>query len=604
MLRRSTPFVPLLLLSAAFAQQPAEPARPQAPPPMPLPQALVLPRGDRELTIDGTLTDWPELPQLQLDDQRQLSGTAANAWRGPNDLSAAAFLVWDDDALYVACIVKDEWHRALDKDSLRSSEIPAADSVVLTFDPERDTRALGPDPGRREDREFWLADESGRQVVLWDRLRGTARTLDGETARLVVLHSKEESLTHYEARIPWAEILPAGRRPYAGQVFDLQIVVNDFDESTDPMPQTRIGWTFGCGPIVDPGLLGSAMLLGGPLDGAPPDFPPKPSPSEPPLPPEDHWRDLTAALLKSPPEVYRGDGAPAQSGGLSRFTVLEQIESHCERFPRVDFVELNHRIHRRMVREVAGIHARGLPSWWQARLIAVSKAAEDPVPNASVRLFRLPMGGWLVRTTTGGFLIDAAGADLAEWLWGGAQFCVLTQPLDMTRRNDQLLLRMSGAEPRRPVLTHIAFHLPVVAMNEMPLVVPGQEIGRPGEVRVQALSQPIDGDKVTWSCSYDIRLPVGPRLVVVGPDLQVAEAPEGPVDLLILSPRNPNAPAIAARCRPGLVVLDDAFVCRARPDVPRAPLRNLHALQRALLPLPSLILAPGESVDVTAANPK
>ena len=35
-------------------------------------------------------------------------------------------------------------------------------------------------------------------------------------------------------------------------LFDL----NDFDETTDGMAQTRIGWTFGLGPVVDPGLLG------------------------------------------------------------------------------------------------------------------------------------------------------------------------------------------------------------------------------------------------------------------------------------------------------------------------------------------------------------
>jgi hypothetical protein len=60
------------------------------------------------------------------------------------------------------------------------TEIPVADSVVLTFDPERDTRAATATiPGGAEDREFWLADEAGREVVQWDRLRGTARVLDG-----------------------------------------------------------------------------------------------------------------------------------------------------------------------------------------------------------------------------------------------------------------------------------------------------------------------------------------------------------------------------------------------------------------------------------------
>ncbi|MBL8729036.1 MAG: hypothetical protein JNM25_11435 [Planctomycetes bacterium] len=597
----------LLLLGGPWlgAQQPATTADPQRGP-MLLPQAVVLPRGEREIVIDGTLTDWPELPAIRLDDQRQLSGTAGNAWRGPKDLSAFGFLLWDADALYVAFSVRDEWHRALAADSLRLTEIPAADSVVLTFDPNRDTRSIGPDPGRREDREFWLADEVGRQVVQWDRLRGTARVLDADGARVVVLHDKEASITSYEARIPWREVLPPGRDPVAGLVFDMQIVVNDFDESTDPMPQTRIGWTFGCGPIVDPGLLASVMLVAdaAPLQGQMPDFPPKPSVAEPPVPLPAYWQDLTARLLQSPPAVHDGTQAPEQAGGLKRFTLLDEIEDHCARFPRVDLVEFDYRIHRRMTREVAGIQARGLPRWWRERLLAVSKAAEDPVPNATVRLFRLPMGGWLLRTPTSGFLVDAAGGDLAEWLWGGAAFCILTQPLDMSRRNDQLLLRMLLADPPRPVATHITFHLPVVSMEQMPLLTPGQAVGAAGGTRVHALGAPQPDGKVTWSCSYVVTTAAGPKVLLVGPDLRPEELEDGPFDVMILSPRNPEALAIARRAAPGLVVIDDTLLCQSRPDVARMRLRSLHNLQRQLLPLSSLILAPGESWDVRAATAK
>lgn len=600
----STKFlIPFLLAPSLVAQQPPSTPDPQRAP-MLLPQAAVLPRGDREITIDGTLTDWPELPAIRLDDQRQLSGTAANAWRGPKDLSAIGFLMWDQDALYVAFAVRDEWHRALDANSLQLSEVPAADSVVLTFDPDRNTRAIGPDPGRREDREFWLADEMGRQVVQWDRLRGTARVLDGDEARVVVLHDKEASITSYEAKIPWQEILPPGRKAKGGLVFDMQIVVNDFDESTDPMAQTRIGWTFGCGPVIDPGLLASVMLVDDaePLQGQMPTFPPKPSVSEPPAPPPAYWQDLTARLLQSPPKVHDGTEAPEQAGGLKRFGVLEEIEDQCARFPRVDFVEFHHRIHRRMTREVAGIEARGLPSWWRDRLRSVSKAAEDQVPNATARLFRLPMGGWLLRTPASGFLVDPAGGELAEWLWGGAGFCILTQPLDMTRRNDQLLMRMLLADPPHPVATHITFHLPVISMEQMPLLSPGQTVGPTAGPRIHALGETAPDGKVTWSCSYVVSIPAGPELLFAGPDLRPDQVEGDGFDLMIVSPRNPDALAVARRAAPKLVVIDDAFLCQSRPDVLRMKLRDLNNLQRLLLPLPSLILAPGESWDVRAAS--
>ncbi|HEU4419307.1 MAG TPA: hypothetical protein VFT55_10230 [Planctomycetota bacterium] len=592
----------VFLAPCALAQNQGAPAA-AAPQPMLLPQAVVLPRGAREIAVDGSLIDWPELPAMRLDDRRQLSGTALEAWRGPNDASAVVFMLWDQEALHVACAVKDEWHRPLDAETLLLTEIPAADSVVLTFDPERNTRALGNDAGRREDREFWLADSAGREVVLWDRMRGTARVLDGNTARSVVLHDKEHGITSYEAKIPWAEILPVGTKPAAALVMDLQVVVNDFDERTDRMPQTRLGWTFGCNSIIDPGLLGSLMLVAdaGPMNGAVPEFPPKPSQPADPLSSPAHWQQLSARLLQTPPAVYAGSGAPEAAGGTKRLAVLEEIDSECAKFPRVDFLEFHHRIHRRMLREVAGIAARGLPLWLRQRLESVSKLAENPVSAGTVRLFRLPMGGWLFRTPHGNFVVDAAGADLEDRIWGGSEFCILTQPMDIVRRNDQLLVRMFFAQPRRPVLAHIVFHLPAVPMQDMPLVEPGKSYPQGNGVNVHTLGQKLPDGSVTWSCSYRIEIPKGPKILLVGPDLREAEV-EGKADLVILSSRNVEAVKIVQKVEPALVVFDDAFYCHSHPGLVRVKLRDLHALQKALAPQQSLILAPGESWDVTVTR--
>ncbi len=591
------PISTLACLSACLlAQDPSSVTRG----PMLLPQAVVLPRGERRIAVDGTLSDWPELPALQLDDPRQLSGTAHQAWNGPRDLSAFAFLMWDEQDLYIACTVRDEWHRPLDAESLRLSEIPVADSLVLTFDPDRNTRGIGPDPGRREDREFWLADNTGREVVQWDRLRGTARTLDEKQARVVVLHDTEQGITTYEARLPWSEILPVGRQPKAGMVLDLQVVINDYDEATDPFPQTRIGWTFGCSAAVDPGLLGSIMLVADreALQGKVPEFPPKPGTPEPSAPPESYWHDLTSRLLNHPPAVHDGSTAPELAGGSQRFKVLEEIDDLVERFPRVDLLELHLRSHRRMNREVAGMVARGLPWWWRQRLQAVSRAAADPVPNETARLFRLPMGGWLVATPTGGFGVDVAGADLAEWLWGRLEFCVLTRPLEIAARNDQLLLRMLLNKPPRAVLTHIAFHLPAIQMLDMPLAEPGTSFGPPGGPRLRALGSKLPDGSVTNSCSYALQIPNGPHLVWVAPALRPEELPAEPADAMIASPYNPALLDIVAKGRPRLVILDETMVGQALPNLPRVNLRKLHQVQKNLQPQPSLILAPGESWDI------
>lgn len=591
----------LSLAAAALGQVPTPNQPQERREPMLLPQLLVLPRLGREIAIDGSLSDWPELPAIRLDDGRQLSGTANNAWHGAKDLSAQAFLLWDEDALYVGCVVKDEWHRALDSKTLQLTEIPVADSVVLTFDPERNTRGTGEDPGRREDREFWLADEAGRQVVQWDRLRGTARLLDGATARAVVVHDKEHGITTYEARIPWSEILPVGRTAKAGLVLDVQIVVNDFDESTDSMPQTRIGLTFGCSPIVDPGLLASMMLLAdvAALQGKVPEFPPKPGIAGAPAPGPEYWQQLTANLLALPPVVFDGKGAAAECGGTKRLALLEELDAHCARMPRVDFLELHQRIHRRMGREVAGLQARGLPWFWRDRLQAVSKAAEDPVPEGSVRVFRLPMGGWLVRSPLRNYAVDPAGADLEKLLWGGIEFCVLTQPMDMVRRNDQLLLRMYFAEPPRTVLTHLAFHLPVVPMETMALVEPGKSYPSDTGARIDVLGHKRGDGSVPWSCSYRIGTPKGPTLLFVGPNLLAAEVEAGGVDLAIVSPRNPELLDILRKVGPELVMIDDAFTCQSHPTQPRVTLRDVHAIQQEIRPLRSVVLGPGEAWTVT-----
>jgi hypothetical protein len=594
-------FVTMAAAAALHAQNaPGAGGSPQRPDPMLLPQVLALPREAREIAIDGSLTDWPALPAARLDDRRQLSGTAFNAWNGPNDLGAQAFVMWDAEALFVACAVKDEWHRALDSKTLQLTEIPACDAIVLTFDPARDTRGGTEDPGRQEDREFWLADEASRKVVQWDRLRGTARQLDGTNGRIVAVHDKERGITSYEARIPWSEILPVGKQPRAGDVLDLQIVVNDFDETTDTMPQTRIGLTFGCGAVVDPGLLASMMLVGdfAPMQGRVPEFPPKPGAKA--TNDEGEWQQRIANLLASPPEVFSGSGAASECGGVRRLAALEAIESACERMPRVEHLELHQRIHRRMGREVAGLTARGLPWFWRQRLAAVGKEAKDPVPDGAVRIFRLPMGGWLVRSAQRNYAVDATGADFEKLVGEVVDFCVLTQPLDMTRRNDQLLVRMYMAEPPRTVLTHLAFHLPVVPMELMALVEPGKTYPSSTGAQIHAFGTKRDDGSVAWSCSYRIDTPGAARLLFVGPNLTAGDVEAKCADVAIVSPRNPELQAVLAKVEPSLVILDDTFLCQTHAGLDRVRLRDLHAIQQALSKTPTLLLAPGESWTVKA----
>ncbi|MEY4673228.1 MAG: hypothetical protein RL148_1012 [Planctomycetota bacterium] len=591
----------LILASLLSAQdpQPAAPGAQAQPPltPMPVPRTVAAHRKDVRIDVDGSLSEWPELPPVDLSDVRQLSGTAVGAWRGPRDLSGAVFLLWDETHLYLAAQVLDEWHRALDPDNVLLTELPVADNLVLTFDPARNTRGLGPEPTRAEDAEFWLAEGTGNELVLWDRLRGTARVV--EDGRLAVTHSKEDGRTVYEARIPWQAVLAPGVKAASGLVLDLQAVLNDFDETTDPMPQTRMGWTFGTGPRVDPGVFGSVMLVQdlASLGGVVPEFPAAPA-REGRSALDGVLAGVMRTLSSHGPAAHDGTVPPASAGGLERLKALEALDDVCERFPRVDWLEFHQRVHRRMTREVAGLTAEGFLSYCYQVLAQVARAAEAEPPAGGIRLFRLPFGGWLVRSKQANFVVDAAGPDLAHWLWGGMEFCILTQPLDMVRRNDQMILRMHAGKPPRPCLMHIAVHLPVVSMTDLVLVEPGEVYGQDSGIQVKALGHKAPDGGVPWSLGYRIELVGGVRLMVVGPTLATAEVPTEGCDVLVLSLRNPNALEIARAARPRQVVFDDLFLPQVFPAARRLRLTDAHEFQAQVQPVRSWVLAPGESVEV------
>ena len=71
-----------------------------------------------------------------------------------------------------------------------------------------------------------------------------------------------------------------------------------------------------------------------------------------------------------------------------------------------------------------------------------------------------------------------------------------------------------------------------------------------------------------------------------------------PTELLVLSPLNAEALDIVRKVNPGLVLIEDVFTCQSTPTVPRLTLRQAHAIQSALQPSHSVLLAPGESIDV------
>lgn len=592
----------LSMCLAALAQGGEPPPERMPVEPMPIPVGMARALGGQKIQVDGALEDWPATSPVLLLDTRQLSGTAMQAYRGASDLAAQLFFAWDDQDLYVAAKVRDDWHRPLGARTYGVGEVPPADSVLLTFDPKRDTRSLGRDLGREDDREFWLAQvdgEGAERVVLWDRFRGTARWSDG--GRLVIARDDKAGVTTYEARLPWSEVLPPGMHPAPNLPLDMQMVVNDFDEVTDVMAQTRLGWTFGTGPRIDPGVFGTLFLMT-PVEGAElrlPEVPPRTRLADDPVPGPRYWVEFYERLRKGPPQVFDPEhGDPRNALTEARRGALTSLDAHLAGFPRVDFLEFQHRIHRRMRREAAGVVATGLPYFWDHVLADVRRRLDAPAPEHGFRLFRLPQDGWVVVSKEATFAIDPAGYGLEQLLFEKLDFVLLTDPLDACKRNDQLLLRMLATG--RAFVTHIGFHLPAVDVSKLALAEPGREYEQEG-LRVAVLGDRDGEGKVTTSIGYVVRWPDGTTLGHTGLFARADHVPPDlrQIDAMILSAEHATPLVAGQRIAAKLTVLDDVLQCARRAGSEgRVSLDGAFELQATLRPHRSVILAPGEALDI------
>lgn len=68
---------------------------------------MTSPRRQQPITIDGSLSDWPQHPPIRLDKKEQLV-SQWRPWGGPEDASARVYTAWDDEFLYIAAEVTDD----------------------------------------------------------------------------------------------------------------------------------------------------------------------------------------------------------------------------------------------------------------------------------------------------------------------------------------------------------------------------------------------------------------------------------------------------------------------------------------------------------------
>ena len=574
--------------------------------PMSIPKVVIKGRLGRRITIDGSLADWPKAMPVVLRDPRQVSGTALGAYRGPKDISGQLYMLWDPTHLYYGLQVQDDWHRPMSRKTTLQQEIPPVDNVVITFDPKRDTGGIGDDPGRREDRSFMLAEiESiGDSAIAWDRFRATRALARG--ARCKVVRGKKTGVTIYEGRLPWSQILPPGWTAKNDLVLDMQVEINDFDEPTDTLPQTRIGWNFGMGPMIHPGLWGSVMLRErfDPTKDAVPVFA-SPKDTSDSVPGRGYWAKWLNELHNHPPAIAGiGTPDPGMAGGEKRFELLQRLDEQLAAFPRIDNLEFHYRVQRRMTREIGGLTQTGLPFLWKHAFDKLLRRSK-PLPKPGViRVFRLPQGGWYVRTKTASFAVDPCGVGIERlFLRGGIDFVVMTRPTEVTRRHDPTLIRMSAGKPKRPFFTHMEFHLTGAAPGSMYMIKPGKSYVMGGLKEVEAIGVlGKDGKKVTTSLGYLIKWNDGRELLVAGLSLTkelVAKLKKAP-DILILSGLHEKARELGHAVGAKTTLIDDAFIAHEYPLRFGGRLSYAKALklQNQLKPRSTVLLGPADSIDL------
>ncbi|MCH8219475.1 MAG: hypothetical protein IH892_22195, partial [Planctomycetes bacterium] len=144
--------------------------------------------------IDGDLSDWnlAAMTPAVLDVAEQLNSGQAS-WDGPADLSAEFYLLWDDENVYMAVIVKDD---ALSMNKTGGT-IWNSDAIEIFFST---TNAVG---GHAEHYQYGF--NANAQTWLWDDMEG-----GGQSAVPYLQIGASLTADGYicEAAIPHAEITP------------------------------------------------------------------------------------------------------------------------------------------------------------------------------------------------------------------------------------------------------------------------------------------------------------------------------------------------------------------------------------------------------------
>lgn len=187
------------------------------------------------ITVDGDLSDWAGIDQIDFDPDRTGNGKEHKA----GDLGGHFRMAWDDDCFYFACEVADSELVQTRSDAL----IWQQDSVQIAFDPRLD--ALSDVGYGDDDCEIgFAASPDGPVTWRWQSPKGRA---NGRVATVKTAVADRGGKTVYEVAVPWSEL--AFDRVADGACFGFSVVVNDADSDGG---RTFLEWAGGIAGSKDP----------------------------------------------------------------------------------------------------------------------------------------------------------------------------------------------------------------------------------------------------------------------------------------------------------------------------------------------------------------
>jgi len=180
--------------------------------------------------IDGDLSEWTGAPTVEIKEPKEVV-YGKGAWKSADDLSAKAWIGWDENNFYFAIDVTDD-HVV---QPFETKKMVNGDHIELwlDLDPEKNKDSgvpgegvwqLGLSPGNFADHPAGIID--------WV----PGGLLKKHTDEIEIKSTKSDKGYRIEARIPWA--LLGKFRPADGRVFRVNIDPSDTDSAEKPFQET------------------------------------------------------------------------------------------------------------------------------------------------------------------------------------------------------------------------------------------------------------------------------------------------------------------------------------------------------------------------------